>query len=56
MLDQVAMINADQFTPVDKELLPTGELQSVKGTALDFTTPTAIGARIHADEGAAQKR
>jgi aldose 1-epimerase len=50
VLDQVAMINADQFTPVDKQLIPTGELQSVKGTALDFTTPTAIGARIHADE------
>jgi aldose 1-epimerase len=50
VLDQIAMINADQFTPVDNTLIPTGELQSVTGTALDFTKPTAIGARIHADE------
>jgi aldose 1-epimerase len=50
VLDQIAMINADQFTPIDKTLIPTGELQSVKGTALDFTKPTVIGARIHSDE------
>ena len=39
-------INADQFTPVDATLIPTGELKNVKGTVFDFTTPTAIGARI----------
>ncbi len=40
------MINADQFTPVDAGLIPTGEIRSVKGTPFDFTTATAIGARI----------
>ena len=40
------MINADRFTPVDKTLIPTGELRPVKGTPLDFTTSTRIGARI----------
>jgi aldose 1-epimerase len=50
VLDQIAMINADRFTPIDKNLIPTGELQSVKGTALDFTKPMAIGARIHSGE------
>jgi hypothetical protein len=25
VLDQIAMINAAQFTPVDKTLIPTGE-------------------------------
>src|SRR5262249_17801990 len=40
------MINADRFTPVDKGLIPTGELRSVKGTPMDFTQPTTIGARI----------
>ena len=40
------MINADKFTPVDKNLIPTGELRPVKGTPLDFTKPTKIGARI----------
>jgi aldose 1-epimerase len=45
------MLNANRFTPVDEELIPTGELQNVKGTPMDFTKPTAIGARINqADE------
>jgi aldose 1-epimerase len=46
ILGHEAMINADRFTPVVKGLIPTGELRSVKGTPLDFTVPTAIGARI----------
>jgi len=41
------MINADAFTPVDSTLIPTGELRPVKGTPMDFTTPTAIGKRIN---------
>ena len=40
------MINADRFTPVDKGLIPTGELRTVNGTPMDFSTPTTIGARI----------
>jgi aldose 1-epimerase len=50
VLDSVALIDADRFTLVDQELLPTGELQAVKDTPLDFTTPTAIGAQILADD------
>jgi len=46
ILDHEIMINADRFTPVNKNLIPTGELRPVKGTPLDFTTPTKIGARI----------
>jgi aldose 1-epimerase len=46
ILDHVVLIEADQYTPVDDTLIPTGELKSVKGTPFDFTTPTAIGARI----------
>ncbi len=42
-------INADRYTPVDKGLIPTGELASVEGTPLDFRTKTAIGARINSD-------
>ena len=49
VLDQVAMINADKITPVDKTQIPTGELQAVKDTPFDFTKPMAIGARIHSD-------
>ncbi len=46
ILDYQVMINADRFTPVDQGLIPTGELRSVKGTPMDFTKPTTIGARI----------
>jgi aldose 1-epimerase len=41
------MLNADRFTPVDKTLIPTGELRPVAGTPMDFTKPTAVGARIN---------
>ena len=49
ILDHELMINADRFTPVDPSLIPTGEMQSIKGTPLDFTRPMAIGARIDQD-------
>ena len=49
ILDHEMMINADHFTPVDETLITTGELRPVKGTPFDFTEPTAIGARIEAD-------
>jgi aldose 1-epimerase len=42
-------IEADRFTPVDRTLIPTGELAPVDGTPFDFRQPTAIGARIGAD-------
>ncbi|MGH3658568.1 MAG: aldose epimerase family protein [Micromonosporaceae bacterium] len=38
--------NADRFTPIDADLIPTGEVLPVAGTPLDFTTPTPIGPRI----------
>jgi aldose 1-epimerase len=40
------MLAADQYTPTDDTLIPTGEIRSVRGTPLDFTTPSTIGARI----------
>lgn len=46
ILSHELLLNADRFTPVDKALIPTGELRSVKGTPFDFSTPTKIGARI----------
>lgn len=46
ILNHEMMINADRFTPTDKGSIPTGEIRSVKGTPLDFTQPTRIGARI----------
>ena len=47
ILNHEILINADRFTPVDKNLIPTGELKPVKGTPFDFTTSTKIGARIN---------
>ena len=41
------LINAERFTPVDKNLIPTGELRPLQGTPLDFTKATPIGARIN---------
>jgi len=40
------MLTADNFTPVDEGLIPTGEIKPVKGTLMDFTRPMPIGARI----------
>ncbi|MGB8473128.1 MAG: aldose epimerase family protein [Candidatus Acidiferrum sp.] len=46
ILKYVLYINADKYTPVDSTLIPTGKIESVAGTPLDFRKPTAIGARI----------
>jgi len=49
VLGHILQLNASRFTPVDQNLIPTGELRPVKSTPLDFTQPTGIGARIDAD-------
>lgn len=41
--DHILMINADQYTPVDETLIPTGEFEAVEGTPFDFRMPKAIG-------------
>jgi aldose 1-epimerase len=46
VLDHELWLAADRYTPADDELIPTGDIASVKGTPLDFTAPTRIGARI----------
>jgi len=45
-LDHELWLAADKYTVFNDELIPTGEIAPVKGTPLDFTTPTGIGARI----------
>jgi aldose 1-epimerase len=46
ILNHVVQITADQYTPVDATLIPTGKLEPVKGTPFDFNTPETINARI----------
>lgn len=50
ILDHVASLNADRFTPVNKHLIPTGELRGVEGTPFDFRRPVRIGERIDEDD------
>lgn len=49
ILDHRLTINADRYAPVGGDMLPSGEVCSVKGTPLDFTRPMPIGQRIGAD-------
>ena len=39
-------LRASRYTPVDPTLIPTGAIDPVAGTPMDFRRPTAIGARI----------
>ena len=47
ILNHEVSIAASKFLPVDKGLIPTGELKDVKGTPFDFTTPHTVGERIN---------
>lgn len=47
ILDHVLTINADSFTPVSKDLIPTGEIRSVDNTPMDFREPKTIGSEIN---------
>jgi aldose 1-epimerase len=47
ILDHVLVIDANFTTAVaDSQLIPTGEIMDIRGTAMDFTTPHVIGQRI----------
>lgn len=41
--DETIQIFADNITPVNDKLIPTGELMPVEGTPFDFRTPRVIG-------------
>ena len=44
------IINADKFTPVDKDLIPYGDLKDVEDTPFDFRECKPIGLRIEFDD------
>lgn len=49
ILDHVLQIEADQYTPVDGQLIPYGPHFPVESTPFDFTGPRPVGERITAD-------
>ncbi|MCF7885326.1 MAG: galactose mutarotase [Candidatus Marinimicrobia bacterium] len=46
ILDHKIKINANQYLPVNKNLIPTGAIKSVQDTAMDFTELTRIRKQI----------
>lgn len=51
ILNHQLTLNADSFTPVSEDLIPTGEIRSVEGTPMDFRNGKAIGADLDAAGG-----
>jgi aldose 1-epimerase len=45
--DELLLVNADRYTPVAADLIPTGEIAPVEGTPLDFRQAMPIGARLN---------
>jgi aldose 1-epimerase len=46
VLEHELTLHADQYTPTDDTLIPTGKLEPVAETPLDFRQPHVIGERI----------
>jgi aldose 1-epimerase len=51
VLDHEVQFWADAYTPIDEELIPTGEVKDVAGTAFDFRSPKILGDQIAANGG-----
>lgn len=49
ILNHSLQIDADNYTPVDSTLIPTGKIESVASTPFDFRKPATIGSRINDD-------
>jgi aldose 1-epimerase len=54
ILDESVYINANEITPTDSGLIPTGKFLNVTGTPFDFRKPTVIGTRINDPDPALQ--
>lgn len=51
IMEHELYINADRYTPVNAQLIPTGELRDVGSGPMDFRTPKAIGRDFQQVEG-----
>ncbi len=49
ILEHELTIAADYFTPVDNQLIPTGEIREVAGTPMDFRTIKVVGRDINTE-------
>jgi aldose 1-epimerase len=47
ILNHRVQFMAENYTPVDSTLIPTGKIEPVKGTPFDFTRSETIGTRIN---------
>lgn len=50
ILNHELKINADRFTVINNEGIPTGEIRDVKDTPMDFSILTPVGARINSPD------
>lgn len=50
ILDHELTVNADEYTVIGRDTIPTGEIRTVDGTPFDFVQPELIGARISRTE------
>ncbi|TGD66228.1 galactose mutarotase [Tabrizicola sp. WMC-M-20] len=51
VMGQDLRLGATHYTPVDADLIPTGEVRAVAGTAFDFNALRKIGAKLPSDMG-----
>lgn len=49
ILDHQLQLNASRYLPTDETLIPTGDMDLVAGTPMDFLEPKTIGAEIKDD-------
>lgn len=49
ILNHLLTINADRYTPIDSTFIPTGMLESVANTPMDFRTAKAVGQDLNND-------
>ena len=52
VLGQVIQVFASRYTPVDRSMIPTGEIAGVAGTPYDLRSPTRLGSRVRLVSGA----
>ena len=50
VLDHLLVLNADNYLPVNKKIIPTGEIRSVEGTPFDFRERKKIGRDLNEND------